>query len=356
MTFKATRFFRLGVLGILFPVSMNSLAYKEETHEDMSESAAYSSVLSQASKLNDLGLLYAIDDANQTFPYPDGKEPLTILKLFRFGARFEDSGSRAINHFFNPLDWQPLTVVNPFTGEIIGFLGNDNSPAWALEDLRDISGNDAGEQKFSYKDARQYFYDALTKPDKADRDENWGLTFQTLGQVIHHLQDMAQPQHVRNDAHLDQPDMNVGGVQLNPLYNPSSYELWTFKHPPAASLFSAYAPVYSPDETGNFTTPRQFWTTTVFGTGGNGIAEYTNRGFFSAGTLGYLLAFPSPDFLPSYDGQLFDIAAVCTELQTDCPPGISGNIKFFGNTVVDTLRPEETKFKVLWEFALLATD
>jgi hypothetical protein len=281
MNLRTASFFRAGVLAALLSASMLVLAYKEETHQKISEKAAYSSVLSQIGKLNDLGLLYAIDDANQKYPYPDGKKPITILGLIQYGALFEDSGSRAINHFFNPINWQALTVANPASsGGIIEILGNDNSPAWALEDLRDISGNDAGEQKFSYKDARQYFYDALTKPDKADRDENWGLTFQTLGQVIHHLQDMAQPQHVRNDAHLDQPDMNVGGVQLNPLYNPSSYELWTFKHPPAASLFSAYAPVYSPDETGNFTTPRQFWTTTVFGTGGNGIAEYTNRGFF----------------------------------------------------------------------------
>jgi hypothetical protein len=204
MNLKTARFFRTGLVTTFLSVSTPTLAYKEGTHEDMSGSAAVNSVLSRTDKLNDLGLLYPIASNQQTFPPSDRKKPLSILELVKHGANFEDSGKRAINHFFNPINWQALTVANPFSsGGIIEILGNDNSPAWALEDLRDISGNDAGEQEFSYKDARQYFYDALTQPDKVERDKNWGLTFQTLGQVIHHLQDMAQPQQVCNDAHLN---------------------------------------------------------------------------------------------------------------------------------------------------------
>jgi hypothetical protein len=72
------------------------------------------------------------------------------------------------------------------------------SPDWVLEDNGEVDG-----QEFSYRNAREHFYKALTSPLLSDREENWGKLFQTLGQIIHHLQDMAQPQHVRNDAHLD---------------------------------------------------------------------------------------------------------------------------------------------------------
>lgn len=205
MNLKTTRTFRLCVLAAVISTSMPAVAYKEETHIRLSRYAANNSVLSQIDKLNEIGLLYPISDSQQRFPPFNGTYPLSILELIQFGASFEDSGRRAVNHFFNPVNWQPLTVVNPMTGEIIEFLANDSSPAWALEDYHDISGNMAGAQDFSYKHARQYFYDALTKLNKEDRDKNWGMTFQTLGQVIHHLQDMAQPQHVRNDPHLQGP-------------------------------------------------------------------------------------------------------------------------------------------------------
>lgn len=157
---------------------------------------------------------------------------------------------------------------------------------------------------------------------------------------MHHLQDMAQPQHVRNDAHLDLGDVEVAGYQLNPLYNPSLYEVWTLDHPPIDLLFSAYSPVYSESETETFNKPRQFWTTTEGnGTGGKGIAEYTNRGFFSAGTLPGSLAFPSPTFSSLVRGPLLDISDVCAEAEAAgrprCPPDLTGKITFFGNIVTE---------------------
>ncbi len=207
------RYVYLGMALSAFLASPNSFAYKEGSHEKMSEFAANASVLAQVGKLNDLGLLYAINDkVNQKFPKWDGQgDPLPILDLIKYGASYEDSDPRALNHFFNPLNNSGLTIAG------IPLL-NTTSPNWALEDNGDATSNIAGQQQFSYKDARSYFYNALTKPAKTDRDKAWGLTFQTLGQVIHHVQDMAQPQHVRNDAHLD------AGPEWFYLYNPSLYE------------------------------------------------------------------------------------------------------------------------------------
>lgn len=217
------------------------------------------------------------------------------------------------------------------------------SPNWALEDIQDFSTD----QPFSYKKGRQYFYNALTKPDKAERGKNWGLTFQTLGHVIHHLQHMAQPQHVRNEPHCDGLICAFPGYFLG-LWNPSLYEKWTLRNPPANMWFTTYAPVYSADDTGNFTTPRQFWTTTEGnGTRGNGIAEYTNRGFFSSGTLFSSEALPSPTLSSLMKGQPLDVVTVCAEAEAQgrppCPPAISGEITFFANTVTDSLRPSETR-------------
>jgi hypothetical protein len=50
-------------------------------------------------------------------------------------------------------------------------------------------------------DAREYQLKSLTETTKVDREKNAALLFRTLGQVIHLVQDMAQPQHTRNDPH-----------------------------------------------------------------------------------------------------------------------------------------------------------
>jgi len=44
-----------------------------------------------------------------------------------------------------------------------------------------------------------HFYNGLTKPDATTQSQELGAMFRSLGQVIHLLQDTAQPQHARND-------------------------------------------------------------------------------------------------------------------------------------------------------------
>jgi hypothetical protein len=60
-----------------------------------------------------------------------------------------------------------------------------------------------GMNHFTYVDARHAFYKALTfknpyndapAADEEERRRSWGTTFQSLRHIIHHLQDMAQPQ------------------------------------------------------------------------------------------------------------------------------------------------------------------
>ena len=335
--------------------------YELRTHQTLSKKAAEGSVLSGPDNvLDQLGLRDAALSSNeQIFPNVDadsGDNPVsraqTILELIGHGAMFEDTrtGFQPFRHFYNPLNGQPLVL--PLPPEDIPASVREataTSPDWILED----NANYSVAQPFSYKDARQYFYDALTLPSKMERDRNWGLTFQTLGHVIHHLQDMAQPQHVRNDLHCDNWKCRAAAVYTGhpELFHPGRYEKWAVTlaqfHALPASWFVGYGAVYPYPSTGPevFTTPRKFWSTKEPGSSGGpindpgrkGIAEYTNRGFFSASTI------TDPAFnSPTLYGQVVDtdMGTVCADAVPSCPEGIEDGdrIVFRTYTVSDSLR------------------
>lgn len=263
----------IGITGGLSFGATSAYAYEEETHEILSAVAAENSVLKNKSEiLTNLGLKPW--SAAETFPNSEG-QPRTITQLFREGARFEDDTPRPVNHFYDPLNDRPLSV-----GLHIGY----RSPDWALEDKTDFSD----QQEYSYRDAYDYLYKALTLLNEKERKKNIGLTFQTLGHVIHHIHDMAQPQHVRNDQHLD-----FDSVDWPWLENPSFYEQYTKDHPDKLMLlFSFYPPVNGKDDLSFLTTARSFWHT---GQGGGlGLAEFTNSNLVSAGTNFDANLYPSP--------------------------------------------------------------
>ncbi len=269
-------------------------AYKQPTHEDMSEAAAFKSILVDSNFLGTLGLKFSIDDERQRFTNSVGT-PKTIKFLIRDGARFEDGvncgDTRSENHFYDPifnngLIWN-TQVVTPLISFPITITGQ-KSPDWALEDQSQFFAQD-----YSLRDARQYLYEALTLPNLDSRNRKFGLTFQALGQVIHHLQDMAQPQHVRNDPHYIAPGQDcsqivqtLGGYLKE---NPSRYEKYTDANRSdiigSALQNNPYDPVYPGTDPTIFNTARKFWVTQE-GTGGTGlgISEFTNNNFVSAGT------------------------------------------------------------------------
>jgi hypothetical protein len=205
------------------------------------------------------------------------------------GAQLEDTltSNRSLNHFYNPRTGRPLTVL--------GFQLGQASPDWALAQPSTVNG-----QEFSYWNARQYLIEALTQPREADRKRAFGRAFQILGHVVHHLQDMAQPQHVRNDPHCDDFFWCFG-----PAYSPSLYEKWseavqeTLITDPAAVGYSIDSLLF----TSAFNSPMRFWHTMLPGTDspatGSGIAEFTHSNFVSAGTnflSGGGGLFPNPSF------------------------------------------------------------
>ncbi len=253
------------IVAIAVVWSHSSDAYEPETHAAITRSAAQFSLIGDGTKL----ARSALPDfdgkalALSTIKYGDSESgSRDILSLFEFGSQWEDKRSilNGPRHFYNPLTGAGLKVP------IATFMP---SPDWILGDNGD-PGHD-----FTWKKARSDFLKASIDPDKAVRMLSWGLTFQKLGHVIHHIQDMAQPQHARNDAHCDSIVCLVLGA-----YTPSNYEKWTLDNRDLAATFihNSYPTVYpSPSKAINST--RDFWSGS-----GRGMADFSNANFVSAGT------------------------------------------------------------------------
>jgi len=320
---------------------INAYSYKETTHQDLSQNAVYlSNIVIDESLLYDLGLKSF--NSNEVFVDPDnvnGKK-ISIVELFRGGAKYEDRSNRALNHFYNPVTNLPL----PFIGTLPA---GSASPNWALEDNSDVDPELTGAQEYSYKDAMNYFHLALTSATIDERELNWAKTFQTLGQVIHHIQDMAQPDHARNDAHLDVVDS-------------SWYEKFTDDEK-GKDYFTSLM-------TGNaypipvFDTAREFWITNDSDiTLRRGIADFTNRNFVTKDTMfkfnggNFILNsdLPLPEPLatrnsadisdPSLMGQ--DGQALCDYIKNQASitfPAGTCNMEFLETTVYGAIAGENT--------------
>jgi hypothetical protein len=356
--------------------SCQVFGYETVNHMDMSESALLQisslstdqliSPQGATGKLFRLGLkqqnLRAVDPAEQAkfqrFPkagqYTNecarvdvNKDDLTILQLIRFGSCYEDLAEvgafRSLAHFYNPQDGGSGTAVGL------------SSPNWSL--ARNGLNPLTGANHFTWPDARDAFYDALTFRVSGipaeildeQRRAAWGTTFQSLGHIIHHLQDMAQPQHVRGDTHCDSALCTKYGA-----FNPSYYEKYMQWRPDLIQVLAATAttPIM-------FGLPREFWSMqgdsiTGYFPPNQGIAAYTSTNFVSAGTdyrmqrsggistprpASDILKYPIPT--PSYTeetsvGQLLSVTNATASVQLRegiCKGDVSTcKIRFYGST------------------------
>jgi len=200
-----------------------------------------------------------------------------------------------------------------------------SSPDWALAAPGTVSA-----QEFSYWNARQSLFAALTEPTEVARKAAFGRTFETLGHVVHHLQDMAQPQHVRNDPHCNWFPCGLVGS------GPSRYESFTQS---LGSNLPTDPPtgydITSPTFTSNFNNPRRFWHTETgqnSPSAGKGVAEFTNGNFVSYGTN-----FDRPGLFPAPLAFTIDPDV---DVQAECQnaawcSNLHGRMTFYGNIVRD---------------------
>ncbi len=259
---------------IYFTSTTICFAYGINTHDEFSKKSAVCSVLGETAFMESFGWASIAQDQVQRYLFNrpavgdiiPAQVGISAQQLIGWGAKFEDEASftRAFSHFFNPLKDQPLTVAGIEAGE--------TSPDWALED----KSQDA-DQDNSFFDANVFILNALTEKKETNRKEAWGNFFQSLGMVLHHVQDMAQPQHVRNDQHCD----NAFWCKPTNLYNKSVFEEYTKGR--SKDLINAIkCDTYPVLDLNKFTNARDFWITNEGS--GVGIAEFTNRNFVSAGT------------------------------------------------------------------------
>ena len=149
-------------------------AWEISTHRELTEKA----IEFVASDLN----TYLVDNLGLEGGLNASVDGMTAKKWMIEGSEFEDDWPRFFRHFHEP-------ISNTGLGKSF-----DSSINWSLRQK--------GEQEWSWNDAREYYFKALTSPTKSERDGNWGKTFRALGQVMHLLQDSANPAHVRDDPHV----------------------------------------------------------------------------------------------------------------------------------------------------------
>lgn len=233
------------------------------------------------------------------------------------GSNYEDNGARALNHFYDPYHDSGLG----------GFPPGYRSPDWALEDTKNLS-----EQEFSLYHANIYLYEALKETKSEIREKRFGKLFETLGHVIHHVQDMAQPQHVRNDAHCGERFCKF--FEKFGIFNPSLYEEETDKIRDELP-FSGYGNVA-------FSNARAFWHNESW----TGMADYTHKNFVSIGTNfiaeqdGTYSTFPDyPEPKPYPD--IFNESLVFVEIDEILPDWhLSGTMAFMPSIVTDNMTGE----------------
>ena len=198
-----------------------------------------------------------------------------VFKWLGYGGEEEDAGFRSLNHFLNPFNDK-------------GFSGFYSALQWASLPV--------AAQPFSpfasWNDERYYYFKALTSVDKTTRDDYFAMTFQGIGQVMHLVEDMSVPAHVRNDIHPP------------PFWN-DGYENWAKESEDVSEV--NFKPICFTLYNSFFLIPQLFDINGYDGTNPEitttsnsiGLSEYTNANFFSGDTIN-AAKFPYPRTDESY--------------------------------------------------------
>jgi hypothetical protein len=246
-TFKAMP---LVCLALIFGFHSVAHSYEIDTHEKISNVAAQQFIDLKHYDFTNLGLV-SLDDnltADGLKCRPTKTATQTAMEWIKEGSVCEDDTVtetffRYKNHFYDPVHKKGLGgIFWPNSGIMSG----ERAPDWAID------MGPADKQLYSFSQGRKYYYDAVTKSTDVERKANLARMFRTLGNVMHVVQDMAQPQHTRNDSHA----------------LPSSrYETYTDAN--RAKL------TYDGEEIPKYATAQEYFTN---------LAQFSNNNFVSAGT------------------------------------------------------------------------
>jgi len=216
---------------------------------------------------------------------------------------------RPLHHFYDPYLDRPLTI--PYLDQLDP--GVHKNPDWAIGSIDSFArvNDPEGSRRntFTIFDAREAMFRALTlmtanagnyvsiatgdlRLNEQWRQAYWATTFRALGDALHLNQDMAQPQHTRNEAH--------SGLYCWTLFCPAGHTSVFEKYINARVLqaegFNSLAPFDAPVRIAtrplviggypvpNFAKYTDYWATSPKDSliRGKGLAEFSNRGFFTA--------------------------------------------------------------------------
>jgi hypothetical protein len=240
-----------------------------------------------------------------------------------------------LNHFYDPifdrrLETPGLTLLD---GDV------HKNPDWAVGSFDSFADPNRPEPQrknhFTVFDAREAMFRALTLltyngtgyPEIAAgrdiatrqqwRQAYWATTFRALGNVLHLNQDMAQPQHTRNEPHSGKP-CPVGTTCF--AGHTSIYEKYINARALQQNMFNSKGPFnvevaipIAPLPVTSYPIPAfanysDYWSTAPGSPSlpGNGLADYSNRGFFTAAKN-----FDSTEYpYPSRDPARYQIASL----------------------------------------------
>jgi hypothetical protein len=200
------------ILSILIILSWSSQGSSlvEGTHQAINTYVGQNSINGFPLKeylMNNLGLGKGVDEVISGVDADGAKQSRTVFWWLGYGGFQEDrpgsitdylpligQPTRSINHFHNPLGglWKYCglddTYVFHYTGQ--------SSILWAQNPNQDPGG------KWSWYDARDYFYKGLTLADKTQRDSAMANCFRAVGQLMHLVQDASVPAHSRSQIHI----------------------------------------------------------------------------------------------------------------------------------------------------------
>jgi len=226
---------------------------------------------------------------------------------------------RVFNHFYDPVNNRALEFSAPCNA--VGGTPCNRSIDWAIgvadSQAPVFNPSQTRRNHFSWGDAREAFWRALTyksgvpsgagyaerqAQDSGIRRNFWNSGLKNIGHVAHLLQDAAQPQHTRNDRHNDRPwvaatsiarrtmeaytNYRVTGNALS-APNDEQQELRDMYNAPTGARLLSVPPIgiYPIPQ---FNTVLKYFTTRVENVPlaqRRGLADYSNRGFYSEGTL-----------------------------------------------------------------------
>jgi len=202
------------------------------------------------------------------------------IEWMKQGAADEDYPPRWYNHFYNPL------TSKGWTGSRLGKLNAQH----VLNKLKELGlmvydpVSSIEWAKNHYLQAREDDYWTWDFGIAKYGEGNYEKAFKTLGHILHLLEDLTVPEHVRDDAH---PDLGIIGEIFKNLQDGSPYESWAKEY-----TLSNYNKINLAKEL--FEKGQIPYEVSSLEEAFHNLALFVNTNFFSPDTIG-VPEFPEPD-------------------------------------------------------------